>query len=125
VVRLNLESVWVFSSNTTFYGYLKVVIVVKSGMDTGQRVVIRSDQFGRGSRMQIAKKRERQETNHSYQSMRPDRNRKKKRDDEIKDASEDAPPRTRTIYHVYTLSQSSIIHLLPRPGRLSALGDVQ
>lgn len=76
-----------FSSNTTFYGYLKVVIVVKSGMDTGQRVVIRSDQFGTGNRMQIAKKRERQETSHSYQSMRPDRNRKKKRDDEIKDAS--------------------------------------
>jgi hypothetical protein len=83
VVSLNLESKWAFSSNTTFYGYLKVVVVVvvivKNGIDTGQRVQMRSDQINleEGNSNAIMK-RERQETSHSYQSMRPDRNRKKR-----------------------------------------------
>jgi hypothetical protein len=85
VVSLNLESKWAFSSNTTFYGYLKVVVVVvvvvivKNGIDTGQRVQMRSDQINleEGNSNAIMK-RERQETSHSYQSMRPDRYRKKR-----------------------------------------------
>jgi hypothetical protein len=82
VVNSNIKSVRVFSSNTTFYGYLNVVI--RKGIDTDQRVGLRSDQISEDItriEMRIARKTETRGkyTRHSYQSMRPDRTERKEK----------------------------------------------
>lgn len=82
---------------------------MKNGFDTGQRVQMRSDQISEGyleNRMRIGKEERKTENQPQLPEHEARQDRTKKRDDEIEDASEDAPPVPRAIYHSIYIQSS-------------------
>lgn len=68
---------------------------MKNGIDTGQRVQMRSDQISEGyfgDRMRMSKEKRKTENQPQLPEHEARQDRTKKRDDEIEDASEGAPP---------------------------------